>query len=255
MELKQRDYNLVEVLQKLNIHEKVDLAKTLGYNSLSELTNAYEYKEDSLALEEAIRYEGSDSMFHGIFGEDWATYKVIVRSVADFQKVKYTENTEIEELERRIIISIVDNAWQKMNEDQKQEYEKAACEFEEQMKSENPEKLKELLAKFKVKDLVGISPAVLLSVGLAFKMGGFFSYQVLVIVVSSIARTIGAKVAMQGVSRAAFLAVPVLNVLLSLWLAYDIRNLICGPAMRKIVPAVFMIGVARIKQRGETDVS
>lgn len=250
MELKQRDYALTEVLNKLDINEKEELAKALGYMSLVELFNDYEYKDDVIALEEAIRYEGSDWIWHGVFGDDWATYKEIVRSVADFQKVKYTDSTEIEELEKRIIISVIDKAWQQMSEEQKREYEKAICEYEEQMKAEDPEKLKELLNKFKVTNLRGISPAVLLSMGLAFKMGGFLSYQILVIVMGAIARTLGVRIAMQSVTRLAFYAVPILNIILSIWLAWDVRNWICGPAMRKIAPAVFMIGVARIKQKG-----
>lgn len=253
MKLKQRDYDLVKVLQKLDIREKEELAKALKYKSLVELINNHEYKDYVIALEEAIRYEGSDWMWHGVFGKDLATYKEIVHAVADFQKVKYTDNTNIEELEHRIIVSIIDKAWQKMNEEERQEYEKAVYEYEEQMKAENPEKLKELLDKFKIKNLRGISPAVLLSMGLAFKIGGFLSYQILVIVMSAIARTLGVRIAMQGVTRAAFFAIPILNIFLSIWLAWDVRNWICGPAMRKVVPAVFVIGVARIRQKGEAD--
>ena len=257
MELKQRDYNLVEVLQKLNIQEKEELAKASGYKSLTELINDYEHNEDVIALEEAIRYEGSDWIWHGIFGKDWATYDQILRAVADFQKVKYTKATNIEELEHRIMISIVDTAWQKMSDEEKREYEKAVCEFEEQMQAKEPEKLKELLDKFKVMSLRGISPATLLSAGLAFEVGGFLSYQILAVVMGAIARALVPQAlrmaTMQFVTRAASLAVPILNVVLSIWLAWDIRKWICGPAMRKVIPAVFMIGVARIRQKGEAD--
>lgn len=259
MELKQRDYILVEVLQKLDIHEKEELAKALGYKSLVELINNHEYKEDVIALEEAIRYEGSDWMWHGIFGKDWTTYKEIVRAVADHQKVKYTENTNVDELEHRIISSVVDNAWQKMDEEKRQEYEKAVCEFEEQMQTKYPEKLKELLTKFKVQTLRGIPPATLLSMGLAFEIGGFVSYQILAVVMGAIARALVPKAlrvaTMQFVTRSASLTIPILNIVMSVWLAWDARNWICGPAMRKIVPTVFLIGIARTKQKGETDVS
>lgn len=253
MELKQRDGDLVGILQKLNTDEKEEIAKALKYNDFRELKNNYNGESEDLALEKEIRYIGSDLIKHGIFSSDWAMYKEIVRKAANFQKVKYTENTGIEDLERKLIVAVVDKVWQKMSEEQKQEYEKAVCEFEEQMRAENSDKLKKLLDKFKVKSLKSIPPAVLLSMGLAFKIGGFVSYQILVIVMGMIARTFGIRFVMQSVTRAAFFAVPILNVILSVWLAWDVFNLIFGPAMRKVIPVVFMIGVARLRQKGEDD--
>lgn len=255
MELKQRDSYLMEALQTMDIHQKEELAKALKYNSLTELRNAYEYKEDLLALEEAIRYEGSDWMWHGVFGSDWATYTEILHSVAGHQKVEYNDNTTIKELEHRIIVSIIDTVWQKLDEEKKHEYEGAIRKLEEQMKTDNPKQLKKLLANFKVRDLSGISPATLLSAGIAFKMGGFFSYQILVVVVSALARTFGLKVAVTSLTRTASLAIPVLNIFFAVWLAWDVRGWICGPAMRKIVPAVFTVGVARMKQDADADVA
>ncbi|MGR3220420.1 MAG: hypothetical protein ACUZ8H_11495 [Candidatus Anammoxibacter sp.] len=167
--------------------------------------------------------------------------------MAKQQKVKYTDNTSVDDLERRIMVSVVDKAWDKMDEVQRLQYEQEIIDFEEKLRIDDSVKLKDILSKLKVKSLRGISPAILLSAGLGFKMGGFMSYQILVIVMAAIGRTFGAKIAMGAVTRAAFLAIPIVNIISAIWLIWDVRQWICGPSLRKVIPAVLIVGVARIK--------
>ncbi|MBE7547778.1 MAG: YaaW family protein [Candidatus Kuenenia stuttgartiensis] len=251
MDLKQRDGDLVGVLQKLNEEEKNEIAKALKYDSIEELKNKYGVIRDDLALEQEIRYAGSDWITDGVFSDDWATYGKIVRRVAKSVKAKYTDNTTAEDLEQRILRIIVDKAWEKMDEGKRREYEKTVCEFEDQMRAEDPEKLKELLEYLNVNSMRGMAPGVLLSAGMAFSFGGFLSYQILVIVMAAIGRTLGIKIAMNAVTKSAALFIPGLNIVMGVWMAWDVMRIISGPAMRKIVPVVPLLCMARIRQRAE----
>lgn len=249
MDLKQRDGDLVGVLEKLNKKEKNEIAKVLKYDSFAELKNKYGVERDDLALEKEIRYAGSDWITDGVFSDDWATYGKIVRRVAKSVKAKYTDNTTAEDLEQRILRIIVDKAWEKMDEGKRREYEKTVCEFEDQMRAEDPEKLKELLEYLNVNSMRGMAPGVLLSAGMAFSFGGFLSYQILVIVMAAIGRTLGIKIAMNAVTKSAALFIPGLNIVMGVWMAWDVMRIISGPAMRKIVPVVPLLCMARIRQR------
>lgn len=251
MELKQRDNDLMGVLQKLNTDEKEEIAKALKYDNFTELKNNYSGESDDVALEKEIRYVGSDWIKHGVFGSDWATYREVVCEVAKSVKVKYTDNTTTEEIELRILKSIVDKAWEKMDESKRQEYEEAIREFEDQMRIEDPEKFKKLLEDLKVKSLRGVAPGTLLLAGIVFKMGGFLSYRILVIVMSAIARVLGAKIAMNIVTKGAALVVPGLNIVMAIWMAWDVARIISGPAMRKIAHAVPLLCTARLRQSGD----
>lgn len=241
------------VLNGMNEEESDEIARALKFENTNKLKEKFDYVTDTDALEAAIRYYGSDWLWHGVLGKDWATYEEILKGVAVFQKVNYAEDTSIEELENRIMVSIVNKAWKRMDDEEKQKYEEEITALEDEMNKNAPEKLKELLEKLKVKTLQGLTPGTLLSAGLDFKMGAAISYEILVIVMRTLAKTFGIKIAVKNAARYAFLAVPILNIFMGIWLAWDVRNWICGPSMSKIVPAVFLASTSRIKQKCEEE--
>lgn len=253
MKIKKHDNNLWYVLNGMNEKESREIARALKFESTNKLKEKFDYDADTHALEAAIRYYGSDWLWHGALGKDWATYEEILKGVAKFQKINYAEDTSIEELEHRIMVSIINKAWKKMNDEERQKYEEEIVEFENEMNRNAPEKLKELLEKLKVRSLQGLTPGTLLSAGLDFKMGAHISFEILVIVMRTLAKAFGIKIAVKNVALYALLTMPVLNIFMGVWLAWDVQKWICGPSMSKIVPAVFLVSTSRIKQKCEVE--
>jgi len=249
MKIKKHDNYLWYVLNGMSEEESGEMARALKFESTNKLKEEFDYDADTHALEAAIRYYGSDWLWHGAFGKDWATYEEILKGVARFQKVNYPDDTSVEELEHCIMVSIVNKAWKKMNNEERRKYEDEIIELENEMSKQTPDELKELLEKLKVTTLKGLTPGTLLSAGLDFKMGAFISYEILVIVMRTFAKAFGIKIAVKNAALYTFLTVPVLNIFMGVWLAWDVRKLICGPSMSKIIPAVFLISTSRIKQR------
>ncbi len=258
MQIKTRDQDLVKVLGMFSNSEKDDFAKVLKYENFENLKEKYNDKNDPIELraqdgfylEKAVRYVGSHTIFDGL-SEDWASYNKILRKVAKHLKVQDTYNATSKEYEVKIIRKVLDTIWDKMETKDKNEFEEIIDEFENEMRADDPAKLEEILKKYKIKNLHMLAPGVLFSAGLAFKSEGFFSYEILAMTMGWVSRNFivqGTRMAAQRLAtRGAAMAVPIVNMISGVWLTWDVINIVFSPSMRKIIPAILIIGIARMK--------
>ena len=167
---------------------------------------------------------GGNSIANFFRGGDGVPYSEIVCDVADNLNIKYRECDGVECIEQRILDSVLKNAWERMSNDERENL---------------------------LSEVVGGSLAVggmtTSSFVALFRMGGFSSYKISLIVVNAIAKAILGR----GLSLAAnaglckvlsIVTGPVGWVVSGLWTAADIA----GPAYRVTIPAVIYIAALRV---------
>jgi len=154
-------------------------------------------------------------------------YKEILKDVCDKMKVNYSKDSNVERIENNLLMKILTDALEKMS----------------------PEELKELAEATGVKNTSNITAQAMVGVFQAvFRMGGFKSYQLTLIVVNAIMKAlIGRGLSFAGnaaLTRVmAVLTGPIGWVVAGIWTAVDIA----GPAYRVTIPAVIQIAVLRQK--------
>ena len=147
--------------------------------------------------------------------------------VCDKMKVNYNKNSSVEKIEGNLLMKILEDALEKMS----------------------PEELKELAEATGVKNTSGITAETLVGVFQAvFRMGGFKSYQLTLIVVNAISRAlIGRGLTFAGnaalTRTMAILTGPIGWVITGLWTAIDVA----GAAYRVTIPAVIQVAALRQK--------
>ena len=180
-----------------------------------------------LIAKEICEFGGNS--FANFFRGHCPSYKEIVCDVASKLKAPYNSKNDIEAIEDSIILTVLEKALDKMSDDEKR-----------QLLSELGDKRSASIA----------GPALTAAIITLFRSGGFLSYQILVIVVSAIAKVIlghGLRLAtMAGITRiAAILTGPIGWVITGVWAVIDIA----GPAYRVTIPAVIYIAMLRRKPR------
>lgn len=154
-------------------------------------------------------------------------YKEVLTDVCDKMKVNYNSNSSVERIEQHLLSKILEDALEKMDQNE----------------------IKELATSLGLKNVDGITRQVLLgSFQTIFRLGGFKSYQLTVIVVNTILKAlIGRGLSFGGnavlTRTMSILTGPIGWVITGLWTIVDIA----GAAYRITIPTVIHIAVLRQK--------
>ncbi len=181
-------------------------------------------------IAEEIREYGGHSLFSRC-----PAYKTIVCDVAKRLKAPYNEAQPLEMIENSIITVIIEKAFDKLTDEEKREIIRTVGDD---------------VTINAIKDLKGpMLTALLIKL---FNMGGFKSYQLLLIIVNAVWKTIfghGLKFLTNAalVRVAAIVTGPIGWTLTGVWLVVDLL----GPAYRVTIPSVIYIAMLRRKQELE----
>lgn len=226
------DENLNPVLEVASNEDLHTLVEYVADKISEDLTSHDAYKEnqpdhsqyaDLIARE--VRDMGGNSLV-GMFRGEGPSYHEIVRDVADKLNAPYNKDKDIETIENSILETVLVTALDKMTQEQKDE----------------------LYAELKGKGGMGkggIGAAAIIAI---FKAGGFYSYQLTLIIANQVARALlGHGLALganAGLAKlASVLAGPIGMAIAGLWTAVNIA----GPAYKVTIPCVIHIAMLRIK--------
>ncbi|WP_280564915.1 DUF3944 domain-containing protein [Chromohalobacter sp. 48-RD10] len=176
---------------------------------------------------------GANSVTTLIRGGKGVQYREILTDVCDKMAIKHDKKDNIIEIENNLLIKILDDAVEKMSESERAEFAKTLG----------------------ITNLKRLTPAVLTTaVQMAFKAGGFKSFQLTVIVANAVSRAaLGRGVALAGnaalMRTASILTGPVGWALTGAWTIVDIA----GPAYRVTMPSVLQVAFLRKKYQAERD--
>lgn len=203
---------------------KANLTETLTINDLFK-RHTPDHKEYIELIEREIREFGGNT-FLNIFRGSGPQYYEIVCDVADKLDAKYNKKSDIEEVESAIMMRLMSQAWEKMNDEERQSF------------------LKEMGLASGIGSIPKAFPFVALQ--LAIKTSGFLAYKLTVIVANAIARAILGRgltfAANATLTRSvAIFAGPVGWVVTGLWTLLDLA----GPAYRVTIPCVVHIAMLR----------
>ena len=236
-----REDSDLEFLGQMKSEDLNDLVYTLTHDKdgkvrhTEELTGNEKYKchypdhhqyWKEIAAE--IQCFGANSVVTKFFrGGKGVPYKEVLTDVCDKLKVNYNENSSAEKIENNLLMKIIADSLEKMS----------------------PEELRNLAREVGLKNTDGITAEALTGAFMvAFRVGGFASYQITLIVVNAVLKLlIGRGLAVAGNAAltrvmAAFTG-PIGWILTGLWTAVDIA----GPAYRVTIPAVIQIAALRKK--------
>ncbi len=226
------DRDLNPVLKKANNEDLDTLVKYVSDKLSEDLTGHEAYKKhapnhikynDLIAKE--IRDMGGNS-FANIWRGEGPSYHEIVCDVADKLKAPYNKNKNIESIENSILETILATAIDHMSDEEKREL------------------LKEMGGKGGLSK-GGIATATFISI---FRAGGFYSYQLTLIIANQIARAVLGRGLMlatnAGLVRvASVLAGPIGWAITGIWTAIDLA----GPAYKVTIPCVIHVAMLRKK--------
>lgn len=171
------------------------------------------------------------TMFRGGKG---VQYKEVLMDVSSKMKVNYNKDSSVEKIESNLLMKILTDALEKMS----------------------PEELRELAEITGVKNTSGVTAETMVGVFQAvFRMGGFKSYQLTLIVVNAVLRAlIGRGLSFAGnvalTRTMALLTGPIGWVITGIWTAVDVA----GAAYRVTIPAVIQVAALRQKHLYENQV-
>ena len=154
-------------------------------------------------------------------------YREVLIDVCDKMKVHYNSDSSIVTIENNLLMKILTDALEKMT----------------------PEELKELAAATGMKNTDNITPEMMVGVfQVIFRMGGFKSYQLTLIVVNAVMKAlIGRGLSFAGnaalTKTMAILTGPIGWAITGVWTLTDIA----GAAYRVTIPAVIQIAILRQK--------
>ncbi|WP_312706766.1 DUF3944 domain-containing protein [Stenotrophomonas sp.] len=199
-----------------------------------ELTMSQQYKAynpdhhqywENIAAE--IQCFGANTFATVIRGGKGVQYKEVLMDVCDKMKVNYNKKSSVETIESNLLLKILTDALEKMS----------------------PEELRELAESTGVKNTKGITAETMVGVFQAvFRMGGFKSYQLTLIVVNAVVRAIlGRGLTFAGnialTRTVALLTGPIGWAITGVWTAVDVA----GAAYRVTIPAVIQVAALRQK--------
>lgn len=232
------DSNLNPVLAQAS-NEDLDVLVDYLKEKLSEsLTSSDEYKlhcpnhrmySDTIADE--IRSMGGNSFANLFRGFEGPEYHEIVCDVADKLKVPYNKNKSVEDIENLVLEKILETALESMSDDEKKQL------------------LTEMGAKGNL-SIGGMSTATFLAI---FRAGGFYSYQLTLIIANQIARLILGRGLMFATNAAlvrvaSIVTGPIGWAVTGVWTAVDLA----GPAYKVTIPCVIHIAMLRKKMNAVT---
>ena len=174
-----------------------------------------------------IQCFGANTFMTVFRGGKGVEYKEVLMDVCDKMKVNYNKSSSVEKIEGNLLMKILEDSLEKMS----------------------PEELRELAEATGVKNTSGITAEAMVGVFQAvFRMGGFKSYQLTLIVVNAISRAlIGRGLTFAGnaalTRTMAILTGPIGWVITGLWTAIDVA----GAAYRVTIPAVIQVAALRQK--------
>lgn len=174
-----------------------------------------------------IQCFGANSFVTLIRGGKGVLYKEVLCDVCDKMKVNYNKNSNVERIENALLSKVLEDALEKMSSDE----------------------IKQLATEIGIKNTQNITKQALLgSFQIIFKMGGFKSYQLTVIIVNAILKVlIGRGLSVAGnvvlTRTLSILTGPIGLAITGLWTAIDIA----GPAYRITIPAVIQVAALRQK--------
>ena len=228
------DSNLNPVLAKAS-NEDLDFLVEL---IVDKVTNMLEIQDDykrynpdhqqySHLIADEIRAFGGNTFANLFRGGDGPDYSEIVCDVADKIKAPYPKNASIERVEDAILETVLSQALEKMSDSEK----------------------RELLNEIGGGDVMALSGQALTSAFIAiFRLGGFKSYQLTVIIVNAVLKAIiGRGLSFAGgamlTKAMSILTGPIGWIITGVWTAIDIA----GPATRVTIPAVVYVAMLRKK--------
>ena len=228
------DFSLNPVLEKANnddLQYLVEIITNAMTNALDsdELYKKYQpdHKKYVGVIASEIRAFGGNTFANMLRGGKGPEYKEIVCDVADKLKSPYNKNASIEKVEDAILETVLTQALEKMSESEKQDL------------------LKEI-GEGKNYSITG--PALTTAFITIFRMGGFKSYQLTVIITNAIVKAVlghGLRLgANAGLTKLmSILTGPIGWFITGIWTAIDIA----GPATRVTIPAVVYVAMLRKK--------
>ena len=210
---------LVEIIAKA-------MTNSLEKNEVYKVNNPNHQKYIDLIADE-IRAFGGNTIANVCRGGEGPEYKEIVCDVADKLNAPYRKENPIEKIEDSILETVLTQALEKMSESEKQK----------------------LLKEFG--DVVNYSltgPALTTAFITIFRMGGFKSYQLTVIIANAIVKAVlghglrlGANAGLTKIMS--ILTGPIGWVITGIWTLIDIA----GPATRVTIPSVIYVAMLRKK--------
>jgi uncharacterized protein YaaW (UPF0174 family) len=161
------------------------------------------------------------------------TYREVLSDVCDKAGVKYNKNETISEIEDSLLIKLLGDSLEKMSEADRNEFVKIIG-----------------ITNLKAFTPTGLTAAL----QLAFKAGGFQSYQITLMIANAVSRALlGRGLALAAnatlVRTASLLTGPVGWVLTGGWTIADMA----GPAFRVTLPSVIQVAVLRRKYNVELE--
>lgn len=223
----------------LEVASADDLTPYVGYikDKISEdltISNVYKkYSPDHTQYADLIAREIRDmggNSFANIFRGEGPEYHEIVCDVADKVGASYNKNRDVETIENAILEKILEKALEKMSDDEKA-------------------KLMEAMGGKAGFNKGGLSNAAFIAI---FKAGGFYSYQLTVIIANQVAKAILGKGLSFAANRtitqvAAVLTGPIGWAISGIWAAIDIA----GPAYKVTIPCVIHTAMLRKKYNAQ----
>ena len=228
------DFNLNPVLEKANNDDLQYLVEIINKTITNCLENDELYKKYNPdhqkyvgVIASEIRAFGGNTLINMFRGGKGPEYKEIVCDVADKLKAPFNKDSDIEKVEDAILETVLTQALEKMSESEKQEL------------------LKEV-GDGKNYSITG--PALTTAFITLFRMGGFKSYQLTLIIANTIVKAVlghglrlGANAGLTKIMS--ILTGPIGWAITGIWTAIDIA----GPATRVTVPAVIYVAMLRKK--------
>ncbi|PDX42423.1 hypothetical protein BB474_00530 [Helicobacter pylori] len=229
----------MEFLKRLSSNDLKDLFDALVYDKDGEkrftegLTLSEEYKRHgndyaqyAERIAEELQCYGGNS-FMNFFRDEGVLYKEILCDACDHLKVNYNEKSPTSLIEQNMLSGILQKSLEKMSD----------------------EEIRELCDELGVKNTNKLGKQALSTAALTlFRMGGFKSYQLALIVANAVIKAIFQRGLSLGANAAltrglSILTGPVGWIITGVWTAIDI----VGPAYRVTIPACILVATLRLK--------
>ena len=228
------DFDLNPVLKKAS-NEDLQILVDLIIDTMSNMLDIKdEYKRHSPdhrqythLIADEIRAFGGNTFANLFRGGDGPEYKEIVGDVASNVKAPYKKEWPIEKIEDSILETVLTQALEKMSDEEKHN----------------------LLKEMNVGNVYNLTGQALTAAFITiFRAGGFYSYQLTVIIVNAVLKTlIGRGLSLAGnallTKAISIITGPIGWVITGVWTAIDIA----GPATRVTIPAVIYVAMLRKK--------
>ncbi len=186
----------------------------------------YDYAKYAERIAEELQHYGANSFASALRGTG-VLYKEILCDACDHLKVNYHEKSPTSLIEQNMLSSILQKSLEKMSD----------------------EEIRELCDELGVKNTNKLGKQALSTAALTlFRMGGFKSYQLALIVANAVIKAIFQRGLSLGTNAAltrglSILTGPVGWIITGVWTAIDIA----GPAYRVTIPACILVATLRLK--------